>query len=72
MTRHQRLTRNMRNPGRLARRRKNRRHRVARQKAREEFAAWLEREARARRIMWDEMIGMQVQRPQAIAVVTSV
>jgi hypothetical protein len=72
MTRHQRLRRTMRSPARQHRRAKNRIHRRARQKAGEEFAAWMRERLWAQQLIQDELLGMQVQRPQAIAEVTSV
>lgn len=61
----------MRNPARLARRRKNRAHRIERRAAQLELADWIEQRARQRRIIQDELIGLQVHRPQPI-VVTSI
>jgi hypothetical protein len=66
VTRHQRLQKNMRNPGRQKRRHRNRAHRIFRRKAQEEFASWMQDRLRAQQIIEHELWGLRINRPQAI------
>lgn len=70
MTRHQRLQKNMRSPGRQHHRSKNRAHRAVRRAAHQEMAAWLEQRVREQSWFWHERTGMLVHRPQDLIVVT--
>lgn len=70
MTRNQRLRRTMRNPVRQHRRSRNRVNRRARQKEREEFAAWMQDRLWQQQIIRDELIALQVHRATLPIVVT--